>query len=85
MKVSVLGAVNKQGVVRVADGRLITAIAEGGGWTRSADLKRITLLKRTTDGGTEAVVIDVAAMLSGDGSDPKVERGDVVYIPEKAF
>lgn len=79
--VLITGHVQKPGIIRMGKrADLWQAIAKAGGPGPGADLTRVLLLR---DGKRRR--IDVAAYLTGDGTDlPRVIRGDTVLVPAGA-
>jgi polysaccharide export outer membrane protein len=87
--VNVLGAVNKAGPVAFPTEQsmsLLDAIGGAGGFTRLADRSRIKVTRQTADGKTEAQIIDADAIIQGrKKEDWPLQKGDVIYVPERIF
>jgi len=85
--VNVIGSVTKQGKVQFPDVRdlsIVDAIALAGGQTRLADLKHVSLKRRSANGGEEVTEVDVNAMMKENSGQPVLLRpGDVIYVPER--
>lgn len=87
--VSVMGAVNSAGRVLFPGERaldLLEAIANAGGFSRIADLKRVKLTRRKPDGETTTQEINADELVKRGGSGaPLLEKGDVIVVPERSF
>jgi polysaccharide export outer membrane protein len=86
-EVSVLGQVNRPGSFVMRADRpltLLRAIAEAEGFTRLARPAAIVWMRKSPSGVLTATV-DADAILAGDGEDPPVEPGDVLFVPERAW
>ena len=87
VKFNVLGAVNKPGQFR-SDGEetLLGAIALAGGWSDSADLSRVIVRRRPTDGGLRPRIVRITLqeVWTGEIEDFLLEPGDTIIIAEKA-
>ena len=83
--VTMLGAVNEPGQITVNEGdRVSLAIAKAGNNVSSkADLSHIMLTRVEDDGSTGSHPVDLyQALEHGDKRyDPRLRKGDVVYIP----
>lgn len=62
---------------------LSTAIADAGGATQGAELKKTTVIRKAPDGTTKKITVDLERMLKkGDTSqDIAIEPGDTIYVP----
>jgi len=87
--VNVLGQVGKPDRVPFPQEKgltIIEAITLAGGPTRLADLRRVKLTRKQTDGETVVEEIDVSAMMNKGGKDAvQLKTGDVVYVPERVI
>jgi polysaccharide export outer membrane protein len=87
--VNVLGAVNKAGTVTFPPEQsmnLLDAIAGAGGFTRLADRSKVKLTRMLPDGKTEAHIINADEIIQGEAKkDWSLQKGDVVYVPERVF
>jgi polysaccharide biosynthesis/export protein len=87
--VNVLGAVTKAGAVTFPPEQsmnLLDAIAGAGGFTRLADRSRIKLTRQVADGKTEAHIVDADEIIQGQTKkDWPLQKGDVIYVPERVF
>jgi polysaccharide export outer membrane protein len=83
--VYVMGEVKSAGAVEIR-GRmtLSQAIAEAGGWTTTARLESVMLVRRGTWEKPRAIRIDFQRVLSGDqiGFDVAMQPFDIVYVPQ---
>jgi polysaccharide export outer membrane protein len=86
--VTVMGAVNHPGTLMLREGdRLSIAIAKAGDDGNShADLTRIMVTRTEPDGRTATHPVDLyRALEKGDTLfDPRLRKGDVVYVPAAA-
>lgn len=85
--VNVIGAVNSAGRVQFPQERGLTildAISLAGGQNRLSDLKRVRLTRRLPSGEVTTQEIDVDALMKKGGRDAvPLEKGDVVFVPER--
>jgi polysaccharide export outer membrane protein len=87
--VNVLGQVNAAGRVQFPpEGRLtiVDAITLAGGQNRLADLKRVKLTRKNAGGDAITQEINVDILMKGGGGEPMLlEKGDVIFVPERTF
>ncbi len=83
---SILGKVGIPGV-RTMTRRysVYEAIVEAGGYGPEADKKRITLLRRTAQGGYTATILKVDEMVAGKVPMEYLIPGDQIVVPEKKW
>jgi polysaccharide export outer membrane protein len=86
--VTVLGAVNKAGIVNFPLEQplsLLDAIARADGFSRLADRSRVKFTRTQPDGKTETRVIDVDDIIRGvsKGTPWFLQKDDVIYVPER--
>jgi polysaccharide biosynthesis/export protein len=85
--VNVIGAVNNAGRVQFPQERGLTvvdAISLAGGQSRLADLKRVKLTRKNANGEVIIQEIDVDALMKRGGRDAvRLEKGDVLFVPER--
>jgi protein involved in polysaccharide export with SLBB domain len=86
MNVDVSGAVDRPGEIQVNEGdHLSAAIAKAGDSTNAhSDLNHIRLIHTEPDGKQTTREINLYdALKNGDiSADPKLQKGDQVYVPE---
>lgn len=86
MNIDVTGAVDHPGEIQVNEGdHLSTAIAKAGDSQNAhSDLNHIRLIRTGSDGKQSTQEINLYdALKKGDiSADPKLEKGDMVYVPE---
>ncbi|MEO6245388.1 MAG: polysaccharide biosynthesis/export family protein [Opitutaceae bacterium] len=85
---SVLGAVNNAGRVLFPAQDSLTilqAISGAGGQSRLADLKRVRLTRKNARGESTTQEINVDALMKSGGEAILLEKGDVVFVPERTF
>ncbi len=86
MNVDVSGAVDHPGEIQVNEGdHLSTAIAKAGNSQNAqSDLNHIRLIRTGPDGKQTQQEINLYdALKNGDiAADPKLEKGDVIYVPQ---
>ncbi len=86
MNVEVIGAVDHPGEIQVNDGdRLSTAIAKAGNSANSnADLNSIRVVRQLPGGGSTVYNVNLYKALeqSQPQADLKLQKGDVVYVPQ---
>ena len=88
--VNIAGQVNKPGRIQFPQERgltIIEALAEAGGPTRLADLKKVKLTRKNADGDTVIEEINVDAMWNKASKEARdatpLQKDDVIYIPER--
>ena len=84
--VVVSGAVQRPGkIIFERPATILEAIMEAGGFTPSADLKKVSLI-RIVKGEHESQLFDLRPVLQGKPT-PAIycSGGDVIYVPEKIF
>jgi polysaccharide export outer membrane protein len=85
--VNVLGAVNSAGRILFPQERGLTildAISLAGGQSRLADLKKVKLTRKNSEGDAVTTTINVDEMMKGGGRDAVLlEKDDVVFVPER--
>ena len=85
--VTVLGAVNKSGSVIIPPAetlKLLDAIGLAEGFSRVADRRHVKLTRMSDDGKTTTTVINADDIIQSTSADQWVlQRGDVIYVPEK--
>lgn len=84
--VSVTGQVNAAGRIRFPpEGGLtiVGAITEAGGQNRLADLKRVKLTRKNASGDSITQEVNVDAMMNGGAEPVLLEKGDVIFVPER--
>lgn len=86
--VTVLGAVNKPGIVDFPLERpltLLDAIARADGFSRLADRSKVKLTRNPPDGKSETRVIDADEIIKGTSKNSAVmlQKDDVIYVPER--
>ncbi len=78
--VTVDGAVNKAGGFPVSGPvTLMQAVAEAGGATAEANIRRVAIF-RQIDGKRQAAAFDLASIRRGEMVDPQVFAGDIVIV-----
>jgi protein involved in polysaccharide export with SLBB domain len=86
IRVRVIGAVDKPGDIDVDDGdRLSMAVAKAGASTSSnPDLNRVHVTRRGPSGADAGFEVNLYRELQqGDlRSDPVLQKGDIVYVPQ---
>lgn len=87
--VSVIGAVNNAGRVLFPGERaldILEAIANAGGQNRIADLRKVRLTRKNANGDTLTQEINVDELMKRGGRDAvRLEKGDVIFVPERIF
>jgi polysaccharide biosynthesis/export protein len=85
--VNVLGAVNTPGSIVIPPGqplKLLDAVTRAGGFSRLADRKRVKLTRITHDGKTSTSSINADDIIQSSSDDPWIlQKGDVIYVPER--
>jgi polysaccharide export outer membrane protein len=85
--VLVLGAVNSPGPITLPPDRplnLLDAVARAGSFNRLADRKRVRLTRETEDHKTIARTINADDLMQSNSSNQEIlQKGDVIYVPER--
>jgi polysaccharide export outer membrane protein len=85
--VSVLGAVNSPGAIPfpVEEGMtIVEAITRAGGHNRYADLKKVQLSRKDSNGQTVSYTINVKDLMDGASKETwSLQRDDVIFVPER--
>jgi protein involved in polysaccharide export with SLBB domain len=86
-EVSVVGAVNTQSAVTVS-GRdnpiVLDAIARAGGFATNANRDAVRLIRSRPDGNRETVTLTEALVMAGTDPAVRLQRGDVIVVPERS-
>jgi len=83
-RVSVVGAVNKQGnYPALTESSLVEVLAEAGGPTATADLEHLKIFR--SGSRSDVVDVDLTAYLKGGDTQyiPRVGPGDTIFVPEQ--
>lgn len=81
----VLGEVKTPGALKVLISRLPTvaqAVAQAGGYTERAALRRVIIKRRDAAGNEKEIVVDLKAILRNKAKDIPLQDGDTVYVPK---
>lgn len=83
--ISVLGAIRKPGKYRYVNGlTFVELITMTGGFTAISNKGQVQLI-RTTDKGTQSVMLDADAIIEGTSPDFPLQAGDRIYVHERIF
>ncbi len=85
LRVYVTGAVRNPGAVDYSSSEGITvlqAITAAGGPTERANLKKVTIKRRNSDGTEEVIPINAKRIQNGKDPDQPLERNDTVVVGE---
>jgi polysaccharide export outer membrane protein len=85
LRVYVTGAVTKPGAVEYSSSEGITvlqAITAAGGPTQRANLKKVTINRRLSDGTEERIKVNLKKIQQGKESDVSLQRNDTVVVAE---
>lgn len=83
--ISVLGHVTKPGIYDYAPGStLMRLISAAGGFSESANKRKIKIV-RLVSGEKKVILINSLNIINGSADDPKLESGDIIFIPESIF
>ncbi len=86
--VNVTGAVNDAKRVQFPAERgltMVDAITLAGGHNRYADLKKVKLTRKGSNGESETKDVDVDAIQKKGARDIPLEPGDVIFVPERVI
>lgn len=87
--VSVIGAVNLPGAIAfpLEEGMtIVEAITRAGGHNRFADLRKVQLSRKDSNGQTISHVINVKDLMDGTAKESwLLQRDDVIFVPERVF
>lgn len=83
--VAILGQVKNAGVYDVTPGMtLMRIIAKSGGFTPIAAPNKVRIV-REVSGEKKVYVYNAAVIINGQGDDPEIMPGDMVFVPESMF
>ncbi len=87
--VQVLGAVNQPGDVAFTPEQkmnLLEAVARAGGFSRLADRRKVRLTRTNAEGKSDNFLINADELIRGRATSAwPLQKGDVLYIPERLF
>jgi len=79
--VTVLGAVQKPGVVDLPEHTtILSALAAAGGWAMTAKTEKVILLRGGPGKKLEHTEYDIRAILAGDAPAVALRDGDVIFV-----
>lgn len=85
--VNVLGSVNNPGPVTIPPDRpltLLDAIARAGGFSRLANRRKVLITHSTEDHRTVTSVVNADDIMQSNNPDQqKLQKGDVIFVPER--
>ncbi|MFC1849122.1 polysaccharide biosynthesis/export family protein [candidate division CSSED10-310 bacterium] len=84
----IIGALRRVGIAQFKKSEPLTLfrlIAQLGGTSENAALKRLRVLRLKEDGQRETIKVNLKAILKGKALDFTLEPSDIVYIPDKYF
>lgn len=83
--ISVLGHVMKPGVYDYAPGStLMRLVSTAGGFAESANKRKVKIV-RLIQGEKKVIEINSSDIMNGSIDDPKLESGDIIFVPESIF
>lgn len=89
MTVVLLGEVKQPGTYPIPVGRsrftLMEGIALGGGFSEIANIKKITITRKTEDGQNIRIQANAEAIIQGQEEDVDLQADDIVHIKESFF
>lgn len=82
-KVIVLGEVANKGIIRFTEPiRIMEILALSGGYTDSAGLKSVLVIRGNPEKPTDVIVVDVIDILKGKlNENMYVEKNDIIFVP----
>jgi polysaccharide export outer membrane protein len=87
--VQVLGAVNNPGDVAFTPEQrmnLLEAVARAGGFSRLADRRKLRLTRTNAEGKSDNFLINADELIRGRATSAwPLQKGDVIYVPERLF
>lgn len=87
--VQVLGAVNQSGAVAFTPEQqmnIMEAIAKAGGQSRLADIKKVRITRQVADGKSDIFIVNLEDLMKGNSTEKwLLQKGDVIFVPEKVF
>ena len=83
--ISVLGHVMKPGVYDFAPGStLMRLVSTAGGFAESANKRKVKIVRLI--GGEKTVIeVNTSDIMNGNLDDPKLQSGDMIFVPESIF
>lgn len=83
--ISVLGHVMKPGVYDYAPGStLMRLVSTAGGFAESANKRKVKIV-RMERGEKRVIEVNTSDIMDGRLNDPKLESGDMIFVPESIF
>lgn len=83
--ISVLGFVLKPGVYDYTpNSTAMRMISTAGGFKDGANKKKIKIV-RMIKGKKEIIVVNAKNIINGNTDDPKIQPGDIIFVPESIF
>ena len=86
INVNVLGSVKKPSrYVLPVTATVMDALASAGDATRSGNLSKVKLIRKTAANKPDITIIDVKQILKGSSKDAVLRDGDTLFVPESVF
>ncbi len=83
--ISVLGHVTKPGVYDYAPGStLMRLVSTAGGFAESANKRKVKIV-RLVNGEKTVIEVNTSDIMNGSIDDPKLQSGDMIFVPESIF
>lgn len=84
--INVLGQVNKPSRLALPKtGTLLDAIASAGGFTKIANMSKVTVIHKSAGDKPDSASIDLKPILQGKAKDIALKDGDTVIVNESIF
>ncbi|QQR89130.1 MAG: polysaccharide export protein [Myxococcales bacterium] len=84
-RISVMGAVNKDGTFPITSGTtVVQAISLAGGFTPLASRNDV-VVTRQSGGVLKRYKVEVESITEGTEEDFPLQAGDIIYVPERVF
>lgn len=86
LQIFVLGKVEKPGAFAYQENlSALDATTMAGGFAKYAAPNRTIITRRTPDGGTETINVDLEAVREGKAKDVRLQPGDRIFVPKSWF
>lgn len=97
VSVNVAGEVRRPGPIKLEDATAVSdstaqnlptlsrALVDAGGVTPNADIRQVTVTRRTSNGGSESTKVDLWSALTSENATPEsdmiLQEGDTIFVP----
>ena len=80
-QVYVRGAISKPGLLSYRPGITVSQVVGDAGPVEGARLDKVKIIRKTAEGGSKTMSVDLAKVMRGEASDEPLIAGDIVDVP----